>query len=84
MVSPNFTGSPNRYTPNPVDDRKLTGDASATYLALANAIEEVTDNIPNAVYKDLNPSVRRSVRSAENALRRAAYGVVVYAPEPTE
>lgn len=41
MPAPTWDGSPNRYEPNPIDDRALAGtEASSVYLSLATAIEE--------------------------------------------
>ena len=79
MPSPQWNGSPSRYEPNPIDDRKLSGEDSATYLALATAIEAITDDIPADVFRALAPATQRAIGQAEHALRRAAFGVVAYA-----
>lgn len=81
MPSPQWNGSPSRYQPNPIDDRAVADDpaAAAAYFQLAVAIEAISEDFPNELYRTMTPSVRRSIRTAENALRRAAYAVVVYA-----
>ena len=77
MVVPSTDGSPSRYQPNPIDDRAVTGWASSVYLALASAIEEV-ENIRQARFP-LDPGTRRGINTAESALRRAAFSLVVHA-----
>lgn len=81
---PNGATSPSRYQPNPTDDRAVTGPLSSVYLALATAIEEITDNVyQSEAYRALDPGTRRAVRTADSALRRAAFSVVLHAPEPS-
>lgn len=81
MPSPTWNGSPSRYQPNPTDDRAVTGPQSAAYLAIATALEAVTDDIPADLYRTLSPDTRRAIRTAEHALRRAAFSLVAHAPE---
>lgn len=87
MPSPTWGGSPSTYQPNPTDDRATGG--GDTYRALTAAIEEVESIRADwESYRRLAPDTRRALRTAESALRRAAYGYVVYRkeeePEPGE
>lgn len=84
MVAPHWEGNPNRYQPNPADDRAIAGlpNTSNVYLQLAVAIEAITDDIPAEAWRYLNRDTRRAIRAAESALRRAALTTVMYA-DPT-
>jgi hypothetical protein len=73
------TGMPNTYQPNPIDDRKVTGQGNGeAYRALASAIEEC-----ETVQSELEARVKaggqgyggaiRSTRRAVSALRTAAF-----------
>jgi hypothetical protein len=83
MISPNWQGSPSRYEPNPIDDRAVKGPASSVYLALATAIEqiEVIRDTRRTTNLRLDPGTIRAINSAESALRRAAFGVVLHSEE---
>jgi hypothetical protein len=84
MPSPQWNGNPARYRPNQIDDRAVTGPLSDVYLRLATAIEAIEhgeDGIPGETFLALDPGTRKAIRSAENALRRAAFSVVLHAPE---
>lgn len=95
MTVPTGGDNPNRYQPNPTDDRAILGAAphspfalaqSSAYLAVATALDAIeemrreTGFIPDAApYLALDPQSRRAIRAAESALRRAAFGIVVHA-----
>lgn len=87
MPAPTTDGNPSRYKPNPEDDRALAGTPmSAAYLQLAIAIEAVEelrtiDDQGPRLYLMLPPASRKAVNAAESALRRAAFTLVLYAPE---
>ena len=78
-IMPKGVDSPSRYEPNPVDDRKLSGEPSSRYLAIATAIESVTDalkEMPGG--SGVKPSasdlkVRTALNTALGAMRRAAF-----------
>lgn len=70
--------SPNKYQPNPVDDRKLSGTAAAAYLNLATAIEQIAELTTAPDTGTLGPKVTTALRTAEGAMRRAAWMVVAY------
>lgn len=79
---PTTNVNPDRYEPNSLDDRRLKGADSIAYLQLATAIEAIEqsdDLLTGAAFRALSPKVRRDIRLAEKALRRAAFGVVIYA-----
>lgn len=67
---------PSAYQPNPADDRQLGGPDAETYRALAAAIEEC-QSIRESEYEP-RAKVLQAVRSAESALRRAAWLTVAY------
>lgn len=72
-----LTNNPNRYEPNPVDDRRMSGAHGLAYLEIATALEAVTNLTKDIdIVKAMPPAVRRSLRSAENALRRSAWVLV--------
>ena len=72
MSIPTGGDSPSRYKPNPTDDRAV--DGSPVYLAIATAIEEV-----EAIgLVEVDPQTRKALKSAEGALRRAAFSLVVH------
>ena len=81
MPSPQWNGSPSRYQPNPADDRAVADDpaAAAAYFQLAVAIAAITDDFPPELFRAMAPGTRRGVRTAEAALRRSAFSVVLYA-----
>lgn len=71
--------TPSRYRPNAADDRG-TGNTDM-YRALAAAIEEIeTLRAPGPAYAALDPQTRRNIRTAESALRRAAFSFVIHSP----
>jgi hypothetical protein len=84
-MTPTTNGSPSRYEPNPVDDRRLAGTpAGSAYLQAAIAIEAITigeDGIDRETFIALPAALRRDIRRADAALRRLAFGIVLYAPE---
>jgi hypothetical protein len=72
--------SPSKYQPNPVDDRALTTDAQReTYRAMTAAIEECETLIEGGALPGLGKGVLRGVITAEAALRRAAFALVLNA-----
>jgi len=84
MPVPSTDGSPNRYQPNPADDRAIReatkdGPESIAYFGVASALDALEDSFERETFSKLNPNTRRALRSAENALRRAGFGLVVYA-----
>jgi hypothetical protein len=78
MAIPTGGDNPSRYKPNAEDDRASGG--SAIYLSLATAIEE-TDRIfsDGPLYASLDLQTRRNIRTADSALRRAAFLFVLHA-----
>jgi hypothetical protein len=46
----------------------------ATYLSIATAIEEIENLVPSR----LDPQTQRALRTAEGALRRAAFSLVIH------
>ncbi len=77
MAIPTGGDTPSRYQPNPIDDRATGG--GNIYLALATAIEAIEDIYSDPdEYTSLDKNTRKAIRSAEGALRRAAFGVVIH------
>jgi hypothetical protein len=82
MPIPTGGDTPSRYKPNPVDDRALTGMASGAYLALATAIEQTEVIQADAKFwNTIDKNTQKAIRTAESALRRAAFGLVLHAPD---
>ena len=78
MPAPVGGDTPNRYRPNSIDDRQVTDPLqSSAYLAIATALGAITDDIDPDTRLDY--ATRRALRTAENALRRAAWLIVVHA-----
>lgn len=80
MAVPAGGDIPSRYQPNPVDDR-LAVDAGQgeAYRAIASAIDEIEGLRGEVGQELLDPAVLRPLRSAESALRRAAFALIVHA-----
>ena len=87
MNTPNTNCSPSRYKINGEDDRKLTGEDSRAYFAIASALDALDAQDGTGIYREtwqaMQPQARKAVRTAENALRRAAWVIVIHAPEPS-
>jgi hypothetical protein len=86
MNTPHTNSNPNRYQINADDDRRLTGEDSAAYFAIATALDALEAQDGTGIYREtwtaMQPQARKALRSAENALRRAAWIIVIHAPEP--
>lgn len=79
MASPNGTGSPSQYQPNPADDRlAVAAGVGEQYRAMAAAIEEVEGVLDPETGTINARHVRRPLRSAESALRRAAWALIAF------
>jgi hypothetical protein len=74
---------PNRYQINADDDRRLTGEDSRAYFAIATALDalEAQDGtgIDAVTLSTMPPQARKAIRTAESALRRAAWIIVIHA-----
>lgn len=86
MNSPHTDCSPGRYQINSDDDKKLTGEDSTAYFALATALDALEPQDGTGIYREtwraMQPQARKAIRTAESALRRAAWIIVIHAPEP--
>jgi hypothetical protein len=79
MAVPQGGDVPSRYQPNPVDDRvAVDAERGEAYRAIAAAIEEVEGLIDGGIALT-DPKVAATLRSAESALRRAAFTLIVHA-----
>jgi hypothetical protein len=79
MAIPTGGDIPSQYQPNPTDDR-ATG-SGPTYLAIATAIEAIESierRDPVTMRMLLDPQTVKALRSAESALRRAAFSLVIH------
>ena len=70
--------NPNKYEPNPQDDRTLSGEASATYLDLTNALESVVESRERhtRIVPAYTSNEATAMVQAENALRRCLWQLV--------
>ena len=90
MTVPNYQGNPSRYKPNGIDDRAIrdvtqNGPQSAAYFAVAVALDALVEDIFDAkIYMALDPQTRKALRSAEKALRRAGFSLIVHATHNPE
>ena len=89
MPVPTTDVSPNRYQPNPQDDRAIreaSGDGpdATAYFSIASALDALDDVFGReegrrSIFIDLDPQTRKALRSADKALRRAGFSLVVHA-----
>ena len=89
MVVPSTDTNPSRYKPNPEDDRAVReatkdGPEATAYFAVATALDALDDVFKReegyrSIFIDLDPQTRKALRSADGALRRAGFSLVVHA-----